>query len=113
MKIIYYHEFCELKNFSLSDVKEVSGKIREAVLNIDSRGIKHKLVLESPKVPDMPTTTVKDLFSDLTPKSVDFFKVFGKQYNSNVLWNIEIWRGSSPLVGHTIHCKKIQGLPPK
>jgi len=112
MKIIYNYEFCELKNFSLSDVKEVSGKIREAVLNIDSRGIKHKLVLESPKVPTMPIT-LRDLFSDLTPESVDSFRVFGKQYNSDVLWNIEIWKGSSPLVDHTIHCKKIQGLPPK
>ena len=112
MKNIYNHEFCELKNFSLSDVKEVSGKIREAVLNIDSRRSgKHKLTLESPKVPAMPIT-LRDLFSDLTPESVDSFRVFGKQCNSDVLW-IEIWKGSSPLVDHTIHCKKIQGLPPK
>ena len=114
MTIKYYHPFCELIFFSLSDVKEVSGKIREAVLNIDSRRSgKHKLTLESPKVPDMPTTTVRDLFSNLTPESVDFFNVFGKQHNSNILWEIEICKDGRPLVGHTIHCKKIQGLPPK
>ena len=112
MTIKYYRKFDILKSFSIEITKEVCGKIREAVLNIDSRGVKYKLTLENPKVSDMPTTTVRDLFSDLTPESVDSFRVFGKQCNSDVLW-IEIWKGSSPLVDHTIHCKKIQGLPPK
>ena len=111
MTIIYCHEFCELKNFSLSDVNEVSGRIVEAVLNIESHGVKHKLMLESPKVPSAPSTTIRDLFSDLTPKSVDSFKVFGEQYGSDVLWHIEIWKDGT-LKGHTIHCRKIQGLPP-
>ena len=113
MTIIYCHEFRELKSISLSDVKEVFGKIAEAVLNIDSCGVKHKLTLERPKVPSMASTTVRDLFSELTPESVDSFKVFGKQYDSDVLWHIEIWKDERPLKGHTIHCRKIQGLPPK
>jgi len=112
MTIIYCHEFRELKNFSLSDVKEVSGQIVEAVLNIESRDVKHKLTLKSPKVPSAPSTTVRDLFSDLTPESVDSFKVFGEQYGSDVLWRIEIWKDGT-LKDHTIHCSKIQGLPPK
>jgi len=86
MTNIYYHEFRKLKNFSLSDVKEVSGKIDEAVLNIESCGVKHKLTLKSPKFPSAPSTTVRDLFSNLTPESVDSFKVYGDQYDSDVLW---------------------------
>ena len=103
MANIYYHKFRDLKNFSLSDVKEVSGKIVEAVLNIDSRGVKHKLTLDSPKVPAMQSITVRDLFDDLTQESVDFFKVFGEQYDSDVQWNIEIWKNSSLLKDKTIH----------
>jgi len=113
MTIIYCHNFRELKKFSLSDIKEVSGKIVEAVLNIDSCGVNHKLALDSPKVPAKSSTTVRDLFSNLTSKSVDYFKVFGKQYDSDVLWHIEIWKDGRPQKNHTIHCRKIQGLPPK
>ncbi len=112
MTNIYHHKFRELNDFSLSDVKEMHGKIVEAVLNIESCGVKHKLTLESPKIPSMPSTTVRDLFSDLTPKSVDSFKVFGEQYDSDVPWRIEIWKDDT-LKDHTIHCRKIQGLPPK
>lgn len=110
MTIIYYHEFRELKNFSLTDVKEVSGKIVEAVLNIDSCSVKHKLTLESPIVPSQTATTVRDLFSGLTPKSVDSFKVFGEQYNSDVLWRIEIW-DKSGITDNTMRCTEIQALP--
>ena len=113
MTINYQQEFRDLKDFSLSDVKEVTGKIDEAVLNIDSCGVQHKLKLKSPKVSAMPSTTVRDLFSELKPESVDSFKVFREKYDSDVLWQIEIWKNSSPLVGHTIHCRKIQGLPNK
>lgn len=112
MTSIHYHEFRKLKNFSLSDVNEVSGQIVEAVLNIESCGVKHKLTLKSPKVPSAASTTVEDLFSDLTPESVDFFKVFEKQYDSDVLWHIEIWKDDT-LKDHTIHCSEIEGLPPK
>ncbi|MBW8034686.1 MAG: hypothetical protein FVQ79_03265 [Planctomycetes bacterium] len=113
MTIIYCQKFCGLKNFSLSDVKELSGQIVKAVLNIDSCGDKHKLTLESPKVPSAPSTTVRDLFSDLTPESVDSFKVFGDQYDSDVLWRIEIWKDNAPLENSTIHCRNIQDLPSK
>ena len=112
MMIIPPQEFRDLKIFSLSVVKEVSGKIVEAVLNIDSSGVQHKLTLESPKVPAMPSTTIRGLFSDLTPESVDSFKVFGEQYDSDVLWRIEIWKDDT-LKYPTIHCRNIQGLPPK
>jgi len=112
MTTIYCHEFRELRNFFLSDVKEKSGRIVEAVLNIDSCSVKHKLTLESPTVPSLPSTTVRDLFSDLTPQSVDSFKVFGEQYNSDVLCRIEIW-DKSGITDNTIHCTEIQGLPPK
>lgn len=110
MTTIYHHKFCELKIFSLSDIKEVSGKIVEAVLNIDSCGLVHKLTLESPKVPSMPSRTVRDVFSDLTPESVDSFKVFGEQYNSDVIYRIEIWDNSG-ITDNTIHCTEMQGLP--
>ena len=110
MTNIYYHEFRELKNFSLSNVKVLSGKIVEAVLNIDSRGNKYKLTLESPKVPSAPSTTIRDLFNKLTPKSVGSFKVYGDQNNKDVLWRIEIW-DNSRITGNTIHCREIQGLP--
>lgn len=111
--VIYEHEFRELKNFSLSDVEELSGKIVEAVLNIDSGGVKYKLTLENPKVPSTTSTTVRDLFSDLTSKSVDFFKVVKEQYDLNIQWRIEIWKDNGPLEDNTIHCRKIQGLPIK
>ena len=110
MTIIYYYEFSGLKNFTLSDVKEVSGTIVEAMLNIDSCGDKYKLTLESPKVPSAPSTTVRDLFSDMTPESVESFKVFGEQHNKDVLWRIETWKDGT-LKDHTIHCRKIPGLP--
>lgn len=94
MTTIYNHEFRELKNFSLSVVKEVTGKIVKAVLNIDSCSGQDKLTLENPIVPAMPSTTVRDLFSALKPKSVDFFNVLEKQDN---LWLIEIWKNNSSL----------------
>ena len=106
----YQHKFRDLKDFSLSDVKEVTGKINEAVLNIDSCGVQHRLTLESPIVPGLPSTTVKDLFSALKPESVDSFIVLEKQDN---LWLIEIWKGDGPLKNHTIHCRNIQDLPSK
>jgi hypothetical protein len=59
----------------------------------------------------MPSTTVRDLFSDLIPESVDSFKVFGDQYDSDVLWRIEIWKDGTPKKDHTIHCGNIEGLP--
>lgn len=96
-----------LKNFSLSDVKEVSGKIDEAVLNIESCGVKHKLTLKSPKVPSAPSITIRDLFNKLTTKSVESFKVFREQDNKDVLWRIEIWDNSG-ITDNTIHCREIQ-----
>ena len=112
MIIIYSYEFGQLKNFSLSDVSEVSGQIVEAVLNIESRGDKHELKLKNPKVPSARLTTVRDLFSYLTPESVGSFKVFGEQYGSSVLWRIEMWKDGT-LKDCTIRCNNIQGLPPE
>jgi len=76
MTIIYNQKFDELKEYSLRDVEKLSGKILKAVLYIDSRGVKHKLTLENPTVPAMPSTTVKDLFDTLTSESVDSFQIF-------------------------------------
>jgi len=104
----YCHEFCELKKFSLSDVIGGPRRIIAAVLNINSRGVKYKLTLESPKIPSMPSTTVRDLFSALTLDSVDSFKVFREQYTSSVLWYIEIHKDGRPLIDHTIHCREIR-----
>jgi hypothetical protein len=42
----YYHEFSEVNAFSLSGVKEESGKTVEAVLNIESCGVKHRVAFE-------------------------------------------------------------------
>jgi len=111
----YYYPFPELKNVSLpsGEIVEVSGKITEAVLLFDSRGVKYKLTLEGPKVSSVPPTTIRDLFNALTPESVDFFNVLEQQNDSEVLWFIELQKDGIPLEDHTIHCRKIQGLPPK
>ncbi len=107
----YYYKFHRLKCFSLDITKEVCGKIAEAKLHIElSSGDKHKLVLDSPKVPSSPSTTIRDLFGNLTTGSVESFKVFGEQHNKDVLWRIEIWDNSG-ITGNTIHCREIQGLP--
>ncbi len=113
MKIIPPQGSGKLNNFSLSDVKELSGRIVEAVLNIESSSVKYKLTLENPKVPSAPSTTVRDLFNDLTLESVDFFKVFGKQGGSDGRLRIEIWKDETLKEGHTISCSEIQGLPPE
>jgi hypothetical protein len=102
-----------LKSFSLDITKEGSGKIVEAVLNIESNGVKHKLTLEYPTVPSASSTTVRDLFNDLTLESVDFFEVFGKQDGSEGRWRIEIGKDDTLKEGHTISCSEIQGLPPE
>ena len=46
----------------------------------------------------------------LTTKSVKSFKVFAEQYNTEVLWRIEIWDNSG-ITDNTIHCREIEGLP--
>jgi len=109
----YYKEFSMLKSFSLDITKEVCGKIAEAVLHIEetNSGNKHELLLKNPKVPSAPpSTTIRDLFDNLTTKSVESFKVFGEQHNTDVLWRIEIWDNSG-ITGNTIHCRGIEGLP--
>jgi hypothetical protein len=112
----YYYEFKPLKTFSLDITKEKSWKILEAVLHIElSSGVRHNLTLESPKVPSEPSSTLRDLFNDLTTKFVDSLKVFGEQYepshrDSDVLWRIEFWRDAG-IKSPTIHCRRIQGLP--
>jgi hypothetical protein len=108
----YYKEFSMLKGFSLDITKEVCGKIAEAVLHIElTSGNKHELLLKNPKVPSAPpSTTIRDLFDNLTTKSVESFKVFGEQHNTDILWRIEIWDNSG-ITGNKIHCREIEGLP--
>ncbi len=111
MTTIYYHKFHRLKSFSIDITKEVCGKIAKAELHIEkSSGDKHKLVLDSPKVPSSPSTTIRDLFNKLSTESVESFNVSGEQHNKDVLWHIEIWDNSG-ITGNTIHCRDIQGLP--
>jgi hypothetical protein len=105
----YYKEFSMLKSFSLDITKEVCGKIAEAVLHIElTSGNKHELLLKNPSA--QPSTTIRNLFDNLTRKSVKSFKVFAEQYNTEVLWRIEIWDNSG-ITDNTIHCREIEGLP--
>lgn len=109
MEIVYYSEFSQLKTFSLDITKQSSGKVFEAILHIEVSGVKFDLKLKNPKVPSIPSMTVKELFNSITPKSVSSFKVFGKQHKPNtILWHIEIWKDSPT---KTVHCSAIDGLP--
>lgn len=109
MGIVYYYEFSPLKTFSLEITKELCGKIFEAVLHIEVPGVKLDLELKNPKVPSIPSMTVKEFLNSITPESINSFKVFGKQYKPNtILWSIEIWKDSS---FNTVHCSAIDKLP--
>lgn len=109
MGIVYYYEFSPLKNFSLDITKELCGKIFEAVLHIEVFGVKFDIGIKNPKVPSIPSITVKEFFNSITPKSVNSFKVYGKQHDPNtILWHIEIWKDS---IIETIHCSEIDKLP--
>jgi hypothetical protein len=109
MGIVYYYEIRPLKTFSLDITKELCGNISEAVLHIEFAGVKLDLKLKSPKVPSIPSMTVKEFFNSITPESVNSFKIYGKQYNPNtILWHMEIWK-DSPI--KTVHCSAIDGLP--
>lgn len=116
MNMEYCYNFSPLKSFSFDIKKEMSGKIAEAVLHIElSSCVKHKLTLESPKVPSAPSISVRDLFKSLTTESVDSFRVFGKKHepglrDSDTIWYIELWKNGS-IVGNTIQCRRILGLP--
>ncbi len=106
---VYYYEFSPLKSFSLDITKELCGKIFEAVLHIEVSGVKLDLNLKRPKVPSIPSMTVKEYFNSITPESVNSFKVDGIQHSQNtILWHIEIWKES---LIETIHCSAIDGLP--
>lgn len=109
MEIVYYHEFSPLKAFSLDITKELSGRISEAVLHIEVLGVKLDLELKNPKVPSIPSMTVREFFNSITPESVNSFIVFGNQYKPNtILWTIEVWEDSSV---NTVHCSAIDKLP--
>ena len=109
MGIVYYYELGPLKIFSLDITKQVSGKIFEAILHIEVSGVKLDLELKNPKVPSIPSITVKEFFNSITPESVNSFKIYGKQCNPNtILWHIEIWKNS---LIETIHCSEIDKLP--
>ncbi len=111
MMPIYSYEFHRLKSFSIDITKELCEKIAEAKLNIElSSGDKHKLVIDSPKVPSSPSANIRDLFSNLDIRYVESLKVFGEKDNQDILWRIEIWDNSG-ITGNTIHCREIQGLP--
>ena len=109
MREVYYYEFSQLKAFSLDITKQLSGKVFEAILHIEFSGVKVDLKLKNPKLPSIPSMTVKELFNSITPKSVSSFKVFGKQHKPDtVLWHIEIQKDSPT---KTVHCSAIDGLP--
>jgi len=109
MGIVYYYEFSQLKDFSLDITKQSSGKVFEAILHIEFSSVRVDLKLKNPKLPSIPSMTVKEFFNSITPKSVSSFKVFGKQHKPDtILWHIEIWK-DSPI--ETFHCGEIEGLP--
>lgn len=116
MNMVYCYRFFPLKSFSLDIKKEVHEKIVEAELKIElSSGVKHKLTLESPKMPSAPSSSVRALFKSLTTESVDSFRVFGKKHDpglrdSDTLWYIELWKNES-VNGPTVHCSNIKDLP--
>lgn len=116
MNLIYYYDF-KPSSFSLDITKELCGKISEAELHIESSGIRHTLLLKSPKVPSAPSITIRDLFNDLTTKSIDSFKVFGEQHepglrDSDVIWRIELWKNDT-IKYQIVHCIAIGGELPK
>jgi hypothetical protein len=114
MNLIYYYEF-KPSSSSLSITKKLNGKILDAVLHIESSNVKRELILKSPKVHSVPSSTVDDLFNVLTANSIDSIRVFGEQYepalrDSDVLWRIEFWKNNT-IKGPIVRCRAIEGLP--
>lgn len=107
--VIYYKEYSMLSSFSFV-TKETCGNIDEAVLYIENSGNKHKLLLKNPKlIPIVPSTTIRDLFKNMTTNSVKSFIIFGEQNNRDVLWRIEIWGNSG--IANSIQCSSIEDMP--
>jgi len=105
---IYSYAFEPIKCFSLDVTKELCGRTFEALLHIEVQDAKFDLTLKKPKVPSVPSMTVKEFFNQIATESVNSFKIFGKRNANTVLWHIEIWE-DSPI--KTIHCSAIDGLP--
>ena len=115
MERTFHFDFGPLQNFSF-EPKELCRKIPEAVLHIELKsGSRYDLTLQAPKVPTS-STSIKDLFKNLTTESVNSLKVFGNLHrpglrDSDMLWHIELWKNDAIVENTTIHCKAIQGLP--
>jgi hypothetical protein len=95
----------------LCNAREYGGKIVNATLHIDEvSGVQYDFVLQYPKIHSESAINVKDLFERITPYEINSFKIFGEQYDSDLLWRIELW-GNSGIQNPTIHCGTIDGLP--
>jgi hypothetical protein len=108
-EVCYCKEFSPVKKYSFNVTKELAGKVIEAELHIEVCNESYDLKLKVPRIPAVPSMSIKDFFNVIDSESTSSFKITGKQYNPDtVLWQIEIWNDS--IIG-TVRCEAIGGLP--
>jgi hypothetical protein len=101
----YYNKFTRLQHIRAEITEQVAKNVK-AVLHVAN----YDFHLANPKVISPKGVSVQDLFSRLSPHTVDTVEVFEEKNNSDMLRRIVFWKKGRQ-VG-TIGCRAIDGLPP-